>query len=134
VAQTAPVVLWMSASPTELEQRRSNMASRIAIFYLPILKSVAASNKEVGSKTIREQTASILGDALTKAERRRLLNKSPTKKGNYFDWALANLTLYKFLSKGSGYRLPKRGVALFKYLQKNPSLQLNRSDLARFPF
>jgi hypothetical protein len=109
------------------------MPSSITIFYAPVLRAVAGSINELGSDAIREATVKSLGPALTQAERDRILTKGwPRSKGNYFEWALADLVRYKFLSKESHYRITPRGLALLEHIRKNPSLQLDRSILAAF--
>ncbi len=110
------------------------MASKIAIYYVPILESVAAAKGDIGSEAIRLAVIKALGPALSDSERDRVLAKGwQNSKGNYFEWGLADLVRYKFLSKNVGYRIAAKGLDLLEHVRKNPSLQLDRGVLAQFP-
>ena len=104
----------------------------IATFYLPILECVRETGTSgISSEGLRRQMITKLGNQLSESERSRLVSPSRQRtKGNYFEWALADLVTYKCLSKHDDrYLLTEEGNHLLSYIARNPGTRLSRGFL-----
>ena len=108
-------------------------AARIKTFYQPILESCEeASDRGASSDQIRARAAEKIGRFLTSGELKNLRTPTPHGKGNYFEWGLADLVQYEFLTKNPLYKLTAKGWRLVGRLRQNPTLQIDRPFLAQF--
>jgi len=107
--------------------------ARTKTFYSSILECCEeADARGASSDQIREFTEEKIRAFLTADELDQLRKPVPHAKGNYFEWALAHLVQFKFLSEGPRYGLTEEGKRLAEYLRKNPSVPVDRGFLERF--
>ncbi len=107
--------------------------ARTKTFYRPILECCEkADGRGASSDQIRAYTEEKIRECLTAEELDRLRKPVLRAKGNYFEWALADLVQFKLLSGGPRYQLTPEGRRLAEYLRKNPSIHVDRGFLRRF--
>ncbi len=102
-------------------------------FYRSILECCEAADTSGSTPAqIRAYADDKVGKFLTASELDQLRKPKPGAKGNYFEWALAHLVQYKFLSGPPRYALTESGNRLAAYLRKNASAQVDLGFLKRF--